>query len=85
MAIGDPSRDPDRDRPGQRFLARLFRHDGTRVEGEMPYAGTVPFVHEAVAPEKTIQANVFVPSCSTGPRPFAEMDLRVLSVFTVTP
>jgi hypothetical protein len=73
------------DRPGQRFLARLFRHDGTRVEGEMPYAGTVPFVHEAVAPEKTIQANVFVPSCAAGPRPFAEMDLRVRSVFTVTP
>ena len=73
------------DQPGGRFLARLFRHNGTRFEGEMSYLGTVPFVRPAVAPQKTIQANVFAPNCPTGPRPFAEMDVRVQSVLTGTP
>jgi hypothetical protein len=73
------------DQPGGRFLARLFRHDGTRLEGEMRYVDAVPVVRPAVAPQKTVQANVFVPNCPTGPRPFAEMDVRVRSVLTGTP
>lgn len=73
------------DQPGDRFVARLFRHNGSRYEGEMSYAGAVSSVRPAVAPQKTIQANVFAPNCPTGPRPYAEMDVRVQSVLTGTP
>ena len=51
----------------------------------MPYAGTVPVVRPAVAPERTIHANVFAPNCPTGARPFAEMDVRVQTVLTGAP